>query len=171
MKILGIDPGSRKTGYGIIEHIGNRNIYVDSGCIRLGEKYPLAERLSILYEKLEEILIEFKPDCGVIEQIFFAKNAQSALTLGHVRGVILLKFSLRHLPIYEYSPLQVKQTIVGVGRATKDQVQHMVKVLLNQKQKHMKEDEADALAIAITHAHFHPYLKRQHEALELQKIK
>ncbi len=160
MKIIGIDPGSRKTGYGIIEKEGNRNQYIGSGTIHLKETLVLAERLVILDEKLAEILREFEPDCGSIETIFFSKNAKSALILGHARGVALLKLASQQLPIYEYTPLEVKQTIVGTGRASKEQVQHMVRVLLNQKQILMGEDESDALAIAITHSHFIPHLKR-----------
>ena len=152
LRILGIDPGSRKTGYGLIENTGNRIRHLASGCIRLNAKHPLSDRLSILSRELEQLIEEFRPDCGVVEKIFFAKNAQSALTLGHARGVILLKFSERNLPIHEYQTLKIKQTVVGVGRADKDQVQHMVKILLNLKNK-LQEDEADALAVAITHAH------------------
>jgi crossover junction endodeoxyribonuclease RuvC len=152
LRILGIDPGSRKTGYGLIENTGNRIRHLASGCIRLNAKHPLSDRLSILSRELEKLIEEFRPDCGVVEKIFFAKNAQSALTLGHARGVILLKFSERYLPIHEYQTLKIKQTVVGVGRADKDQVQHMVKILLNLQNK-LQEDEADALAVAITHAH------------------
>ena len=150
LRILGIDPGSRKTGYGLIENTGNRIRHLASGCIRLNAKHPLSDRLSILSRELEQLIEEFRPDCGVVEKIFFAKNAQSALTLGHARGVILLKFSERNLPIHEYQTLKIKQTVVGVGRADKNQ--HMVKILLNLQNK-LQEDEADALAVAITHAH------------------
>ena len=160
MKIIGIDPGSRKTGYGIIEKDGNRNQYISSGTIHLQEKLHLAERLVILDRKLNEILNEFKPDCGSVEAIFFSKNAKSALILGHARGVAMLKLAIHQLPIFEYTPLEVKQTLVGAGRASKNQVQHMVRILLNQKQILMEEDESDALAIAITHSHFIPILNR-----------
>ena len=159
LRILGIDPGSRKTGYGLIENTGNRIHHLASGCIRLNAKHPLSDRLSILSRELEQLIEEFRPDCGVVEKIFFAKNAQSALTLGHARGVILLKFSERNLPIHEYQTLKIKQTVVGVGRADKDQVQHMVKILLNLQNK-LQEDEADALAVAITHAHLGLSLKQ-----------
>ncbi len=152
LRILGIDPGSRKTGYGLIEHSGNRTRYLASGCIKLNLKKSLAERLHQLSTELDKLIEEFQPDCGAVEKIFFAKNAQSALTLGHARGVILLKFSERQLVVHEYQTLKVKQTVVGVGRADKNQVQHMVKILLNLQNK-LQEDEADALAVAITHAH------------------
>ena len=159
LRILGVDPGSRKTGYGLIENSGNRIRHLASGCIRLNAKHPLSDRLSMLSRELEQLIEEFRPDCGVVEKIFFAKNAQSALTLGHARGVILLKFSERHLPIHEYQALKVKQTVVGVGRADKDQIQHMVRILLN-LQNSLQEDEADALAVAITHAHLGLSLKQ-----------
>ena len=159
LRILGIDPGSRKTGYGLIENTGNRIRHLASGCIRLNAKHPLSDRLSILSRELGQLIEEFRPDCRVVEKIFFAKNAQSALTLGHARGVILLKFSERNLPIHEYQTLKIKQTVVGVGRADKDQVQHMVKILLNLQNK-LQEDEADALAVAITHAHLGLPLKQ-----------
>ena len=159
LRILGIDPGSRKTGYGLIENTGNRTRHLASGCIRLNAKHPLSDRLSMLSKELEQLIEEFRPDCGAVEKVFFAKNAQSALTLGHARGVILLKFSERHLPIHEYQALKVKQTVVGLGRADKHQVQHMVRILLN-LQNSLQEDEADALAVAITHAHLGLSLKQ-----------
>ena len=159
LRILGVDPGSRKTGYGLIENSGNRIRHLASGCIRLNAKHPLSDRLSMLSKELEQLIEEFRPDCGAVEKVFFAKNAQSALTLGHARGVILLKFSERHLPIHEYQALKVKQTVVGVGRANKDQIQHMVRILLN-LQNSLQEDEADALAVAITHAHLGLSLKQ-----------
>ena len=159
LRILGVDPGSRKTGYGLIQNSGNRIRHIASGCIRLNSKHPLSDRLSMLSRELEQLIEEFRPDCGAVEKVFFAKNAQSALTLGHARGVILLKFSERHLPIHEYQALKVKQTVVGVGRANKDQIQHMVRILLN-LQNSLQEDEADALAVAITHAHLGLSLKQ-----------
>ncbi len=152
LRILGIDPGSRKTGYGLIEHSGNRTRYLASGCIKLNLKESLAERLNQLSTELDKLIEEFQPDCGAVEKIFFAKNAQSALTLGHARGVILLKFSERQLVVHEYQTLKVKQTVVGVGRADKNQVQHMVKILLKINDS-LQEDQADALAVALTHAH------------------
>ena len=159
MKILGIDPGSRITGYGLVEHHGNSTRYLDSGCIRLPDKWKLADKLLQISNELGALIENNRPDCASIEQIFFAHNARSALILGHVRGVILLKMAETGLPIHEYHPLQVKQAVVGVGRATKDQVIHMVQILLNKRQD-FKEDEADALASAITHAHLHLTLKR-----------
>ena len=152
MRILGIDPGSRKTGYGLIEHSNNKSRHLDSGFIRLNEKETLTERLFMLSMELGKIIDRLNPNCGAIEKIFYAKNAQSALSLAHARGVILLKFSEKQLPIHEYQALKVKQTVVGAGRADKEQIKHMVKILLKINDS-LQEDQADALAIALTHAH------------------
>ena len=152
MRILGIDPGSRKTGYGLIEHSNNKSRHLDSGFIRLNEKETLTERLLMLSIELGKIIDRLNPNCGAIEKIFYAKNAQSALSLAHARGVILLKFSEKQLPIHEYQALKVKQTVVGAGRADKEQIKHMVKILLKINDS-LQEDQADALAVALTHAH------------------
>jgi crossover junction endodeoxyribonuclease RuvC len=152
MRILGIDPGSRKTGYGLIEHSNNKSRHLDSGFIRLNEKETLIDRLLILSMELEKIIDRLNPNCGAIEKIFYSKNAQSALSLAHARGVILLKFSEKQLPIHEYQALKVKQTVVGAGRADKGQIKHMVKILLKINDS-LQEDQADALAVALTHAH------------------
>ena len=152
MRILGIDPGSRKTGYGLIEHSNNKSRHLDSGFIRLNEKETLSERLLMLSIELGKIIDRLNPNCGAIEKVFYAKNAQSALSLAHARGVILLKFSEKQLPIHEYQALKVKQTVVGAGRADKGQIKHMVKILLKINDS-LQEDQADALAVALTHAH------------------
>ena len=160
MIIIGIDPGSRKTGYGIIENLNNCNRYLGSGVIVLNESTSLAKRLLILNDQLNEVIQKFRPDSGSIEAIFFAKNVKSVLILGHARGIALLQLARHQLPVYEYTPLQVKQTLVGVGRASKEQVQHMVRILVNRPHSWMSDDESDALAVAITHAHYLPHLKR-----------
>ena len=152
MRILGIDPGSRKTGYGLIEHSNNKSRHLDSGFIRLNEKETLTERLLMLSIDLGKIIDRLNPNCGAIEKIFYAKNAQSAISLAHALGVILLKFSEKQLPIHEYQALKVKQTVVGAGRADKGQIKHMVKILLKINDS-LQEDQADALAVALTHAH------------------
>lgn len=153
MMILGVDPGSHHTGYGIIEKIGSKSQYVTSGSIDLNPKDSLANRLAVLFQTLEELLTRYPVHCGVVEKIFFAKNAQSALTLGHARGVILLQLARHQFPIFEYTPLEIKQAVVGVGRASKDQVEYMVRVILNQAKRVLTPDEADALGVAITHSH------------------
>lgn len=151
MIILGIDPGSRLTGWGLLEHSNNNSAYLASGTLRLGAERPLAERLLRLAEGLEELLARHRPQACAIEQIFSAKNARSALVLGHARGVILCAMARQGVDLHEYSPTQVKQAIVGGGRASKSQIQLMVGALLARKGD-FQEDEADALAVALTHA-------------------
>jgi crossover junction endodeoxyribonuclease RuvC len=150
MLILGLDPGSRVTGWGIVRQDGARSIYVASGALHLDEEADLATRLADLSVRLDKLLRDHRPDCAAIEQIFSAKSARSALILGHARGVLLATLARARLPIHEYPPVQVKQAVTGSGRADKDQVQRMVAVLLNHRTK-MTADESDALAVALSH--------------------
>lgn len=149
--ILGIDPGSRFTGYGVIRRNGNRLAYLGSGCIHTTGDMP--QRLKIIYSGVSEIIIQFQPDAFAIEQVFMAKNADSALKLGQARGAAIVAAVNRDLPIFEYAARQAKQTVTGSGGAEKHQVQHMVRTLLNLSAI-PQSDAADALAIAITHCHF-----------------
>ena len=149
--ILGIDPGSRVTGYGIIRQVGQRLSYVSCGCIRLSCK-ELPERLHEIYVQISEIAHLHQPHEGAIEQVFMHQNAGSALKLGHARGAAIVAMAAKDMVIAEYSARQVKQAIVGYGAAGKQQVQHMVKAFLN-LQEEPQADAADALAIAICHAH------------------
>ena len=151
MKILGIDPGSRRTGWGVVRRQGNRHEHVASGTFHLNESAPLHERLLTLDRALEALLAEHTVDAAALEQIFSAKNARSALVLGHARGVILAAVARRGIAIAEYTPSEVKQAVVGSGRADKQQVARMVAVLLNHREP-LQEDQADALAVALTHA-------------------
>ena len=160
MKILGIDPGSRRTGYGLIEANPQHNRYLSSGCIRLPESKSLAERLVLLGDTLGDLIQQWQPDCGVVEEVFFAKHPRSALVLGHVRGVVLLELGRRQVRLHEYAPRQVKQSLVGTGSAQKEQIQHMVRMLLNLRSCPLQEDEADALAVSLTHAHILPLQQR-----------
>lgn len=152
MKILGIDPGSRATGYGLIRLEGNRLHHIDNGVIRPHEKAGLAHRLLHIHQQLQIVISQYAPDCSAVEQIFMAKNAQSALKLGHARGVAILAAASAELEVAEYTPLQVKSAVVGYGRASKSQVQQMVKALLKLPEI-AQEDASDALAVAICHAH------------------
>lgn len=152
MRILGIDPGSRATGYGLIEKEGNRLIHIDNGVIRPPAKAELPERLLSIFSDLNTIISEYAPQYSAIEQVFMSKNAQSALKLGQARGAALLAMASAGLEIGEYSPMQVKSAVVGYGRAAKSQVQQMVKALLNLPEI-AQEDASDALAVAICHAH------------------
>lgn len=151
MRILGIDPGTGITGYGIIDVEGNRLRHVDNGIIRTRSSDSLPFRLKAIYDGLTAILREFSPQAVAVEQVFLAKNPQSALTLGHARGTAVLSAINLDLEVHEYSALQVKSAVVGYGHAAKPQVQQMVKVLLNLPEV-AQEDAADALAVAICHA-------------------
>lgn len=154
MRILGIDPGSRATGYGLIEQQGNRLIHLDNGAIFTQSGDELALRLQKIYQELERLIKEYRPEAVAVEQVFMAKNPSSALKLGHARGVALLAGVNANLPVAEYSALQVKSAVVGYGRAAKTQVQQMTRTLLKLPEI-AQEDAADALAVAICHAHSH----------------
>ncbi|HKJ04892.1 MAG TPA: crossover junction endodeoxyribonuclease RuvC [Geopsychrobacteraceae bacterium] len=154
MRILGIDPGSRVTGYGLIQQQGNRLIHLDNGAIFTRSDDELAVRLQRIYRELIRLIAEFHPEAVAVEQVFMAKNPASALKLGHARGVALLAGIEAELPVSEYSALQVKSAVVGYGRAAKQQVQQMTRTLLNLPEI-AQEDAADALAVAICHAHSH----------------
>lgn len=156
--ILGVDPGSRITGYGVIRREGGKTEYLDSGCIRMGER-PMAERLQIIYSGLSEIVATYRPAEFAIEQVFLARNADSALKLGHARGVAILVAANSGLPVFEYSARQVKQAVVGKGSAEKHQVGHMVQVILALSRK-PQTDAADALAIALCHANMQQSVSR-----------
>ena len=152
MKILGIDPGSRITGYGIVDQQGNRLIHVDNGAIHTDSHKDFPMRLQKIYRGLTRIIEDFQPDAVAVENIFFATNVQSALKLGQARGAAIVAGVNAGLPVFEYTALQVKQAVVGHGRASKDQVQKMLKVLLHLPEV-AQEDASDALAVAICHAH------------------
>lgn len=154
MRILGIDPGSKATGYGFIEQQGNRLIHLDNGAIFTSSSDALADRLQIIYKELCRLIAQHHPDAVAVEQVFMARNPASALKLGHARGVALLAGINAGLPVAEYSALQVKSAVVGYGRAGKNQVQQMTRTLLNLPEI-AQEDAADALAVAICHAHSH----------------
>ena len=150
MLILGLDPGSRVTGWGLVRQDGPRSVYVASGAWKLDEHATLPTRLADLTSRLDALLAAHHPGQVALEQIFSAKSARSALVLGHARGAILATLARAHLAIAEYTPTQVKQAVTGSGRADKGQVQRMVAVLLNHRAK-MSEDESDALGVALTH--------------------
>ncbi len=147
--ILGIDPGSRVTGYGVIRQVGRQLSYLGSGCIRT-KVDDLPSRLKLIYAGVTEIITQFQPDYFAIEQVFMAKNADSALKLGQARGVAIVAAVNQELPVFEYAARQVKQTVVGIGSAEKSQVQHMVRTLLKLP-ANPQADAADALAIAMIH--------------------
>ncbi|MAS26583.1 MAG: crossover junction endodeoxyribonuclease RuvC [Oceanospirillaceae bacterium] len=151
MIILGIDPGSRLTGFGVIRRIGQKTEYIVSGCIRTGEG-ELPARLKKIFDGVTELIETYQPQEFAIEQVFMGKNADSALKLGQARGVAILAAVNHGLPVAEYAPRTIKQAVVGKGGADKEQVQHMVQYMLKLPGK-PQADAADALAIAICHAH------------------
>lgn len=151
-RILGIDPGSRYTGYGVIEVAGNKSRYLACGRINatVGE---MPERLLKILQGLGGIIAEYQPQEVALEEVFVNKNVSSALVLGQARGAAICAVAQAGLPLAEYAATQVKLALVGNGRAEKEQVQHMVKVLLNLRELAMAVDASDALAVALTHAH------------------
>ena len=151
-RVLGIDCGSNATGYGVIDTDGRASAMIASGVIRPRARSAFPERLRYISESLRELIQSFAPAEVAIEGVFHSVNARSALQLGHVRGVALLIAADAGLPIHEYSPLEVKSSVVGYGRAEKSQVQEMVKLLLRLAER-PPEDAADALAVALCHAH------------------
>jgi len=152
MTFLGIDPGTTITGYGVIRENQGQLCLVDYGCIYT--KGSLGDKFKKIYSELEKVLKTYKPQAVAIEKLFFCKNIKTAIDVGQARGVILLQIAMHGLPICELTPLQVKQAVTGDGRATKEQVQKMVKILLNLKNLPKPDDAADALALAISCAAF-----------------
>lgn len=159
IRIIGIDPGLRRMGWGVIQCVGNRLSFVAAGTVRAQLDGELAHRLVTLHHGLTEIVSGFAPDEAAVEQTFVNKDAGATLKLGHARGIALLVPALAGLSVAEYAPNAIKKTIVGAGQADKDQIRMMVKVLLP-KAEFDTDDAADALAIAICHAHHRVALKR-----------
>jgi crossover junction endodeoxyribonuclease RuvC len=156
---MGIDPGSRLMGIGIIDSDGRYNKHVYSDTLKLDGNSPLPERLGVIFTEVKRIIQLYSPDEFAIENVFMAKNAASALKLGQARGAAICSAVTSSLQVAEYSPKEIKQSVVGIGAADKIQVQHMVKILLNLQGK-LQADAADALAIALCHAHIGALNKR-----------
>ena len=153
MKILGIDPGFAIVGCGIVDYTGNKFTVIDHMAVTTQAGLPLAQRLKTIYEDMSSIIDRYKPDAVAVEELFFNTNITTAIAVGQARGVILLAAVNCGVEIFEYTPLQVKQAVVGYGRAEKGQVQQMVKMILNLKEIPKPDDVADGLALAICHAH------------------
>lgn len=151
-RIVGIDPGLRVTGFGVIEKHGNELVYVASGCVRSNDRLSLPERIRTLFAGISEIIATYGPDQAAVEKVFVNVNPQSTLLLGQARGAALSALVHAGLPVAEYTALQVKQAVVGQGKAAKGQVQHMV-IRLLELPGAPNADAADALACAICHAH------------------
>ncbi len=153
MRVLGIDPGTAITGYGVIEGEGDSLVVTTYGAVTTPASQPLAQRLQHIYRELRALIAEWHPDSAAVEELFFSKNARTALSVGHARGVALLALTEAGLPIQEYKPAEVKQAVAGYGNAPKQQVQGMVQLLLNLDEMPRPDDAADALAVAICHFH------------------
>ena len=151
MRVIGIDPGLALMGFGVVESDGYRFKMLDYGVIETPAHTEDADRLLALWHGLNELFEKYKPDAVGVEELFFNKNVKTAIAVGQARGVALLAVRNCGIPLYEYTPLQVKQAVVGYGRAEKMQIQMMVKTLLNLKEVPKPDDAADALAVAITH--------------------
>jgi len=153
MRIIGIDPGTATTGFGVIESSRGRLVFVDAGVITTPAGQPMPERLVTLHTELAQVLADARPDQSAVEQLFFATNVTTAISVGQARGVILLALAEAGLIPAEYTPMQIKQAVTGYGGAKKPQMQAMVQTLLALPQIPRPDDAADALGIAITHAH------------------
>lgn len=159
MIILGIDPGYAITGYGVIEYTGNHFKLITSGAVETKAGVPLPQRLAKIYDDVSMLIDEYKPDAISIEELFYHSNAKTVIGVAQGRGNVLTVAAKKNIPIYEYTPLQVKQAVVGYGRADKKQVQMMVKALLKLDNIPKLDDTTDAMAIAICHAHSSRFAK------------
>jgi crossover junction endodeoxyribonuclease RuvC len=156
VRVFGIDPGSERTGYGCVETDGSRHRIVVCGAISSPALASFPDKLHRIHSQLTIILAECRPACVAIENVFYSVNARSALKLGHARGVAMLAAVEAGVPVFEYTPAEIKRAVVGYGRADKPQVQHMIKLLLGLAEVPSPHDAADALAVAICHVHAMP---------------
>ena len=159
MRVLGIDCGSRVTGYGVIDSDGGECCMVRCGAIKTKSSDPLPNRLRSIHNAIVEIIRDLEPEAAAFESLFYATNVQSALKLGYVRGVSMFAAAEANLPVFEYSPLEVKSAVTGYGRAEKNQVQQMVRALLKLEASPEPYDASDALAVAICHVHTNRFHK------------
>ncbi len=159
MRIIGIDPGYAITGFAVVDYNGNHFDLVKSGAIETKAGVPLPVRLTKIYDDMQLLVSEYKPDAISIEELFFNRNTTTAIGVAQGRGAVLIVAAKNNVPIYEYTPLQVKQGVVGYGRADKKQVQMMVKTILNLEKVPKLDDTTDAIAIAICHAHSYRFAK------------
>ena len=160
-KILGIDPGTGIMGWGLIEKIGPNIKPLSYGCVRTESKYAMPDRLNLIFNEINAIIKKEKPDEVAVESLFFFKNQKTVITVAQARGVAIVCAKIAKLPVFEYTPLQVKQALTGYGRADKNQIQQMVKITCKLKECPKPDDAADALAVAITHAQTNSKIKNQ----------
>lgn len=167
MRILGIDPGYGRTGYGVIETDGNRLRPLEFGLIETDSQLSMEKRLLQLYDALLQIIDRRQPDSLAVEELFFSRNVTTGIGVSQARGVVLLAAAQSGLPVFEYKPVQVKQAIAGYGKAEKKQIQEMVRVFLSLPNVPKPDDVADALAVAITHAHTAPFQAKVERKIDL----
>ena len=153
IKILGIDPGFAIVGYGVVDYAGNKFAVQDYGAVTTDSKENIFVRFKQIYDEVSQIVERAKPDCMAIEELFFNTNSKTAIAVAEARGILILSAMNAGVPVFEYTPLQVKQAVTGYGRAEKGQVQQMIKLLLNLEKVPKPDDVADALAIAVCCAH------------------
>jgi crossover junction endodeoxyribonuclease RuvC len=153
VKVFGIDPGSRRTGYGCVDSDGSRHRLIACGTITAPRDASLPNKLRAIHDRLDALIAKHRPDCVAVEDVFYARNVRSALVLGHARGVALLAATRAGVPVVTYTPAEIKHAVVGYGRAEKRQVQGMVRLLLGLDAPLSPHDVADALAVAICHLH------------------
>ncbi len=158
-RIIGIDPGLATTGVSILDIKGSKYMPVYSGCIITSKNDKMSTRLENIFNELTLLIKKFEPDCLAIEELFFSSNAKTAISVGHARGVLMLAGSINDLKIYEYTPLEIKQAVVGYGRATKKQIKYMLKIILNTEDGFFpnKDDAWDAMAVSLCHANNHKF--------------
>ena len=154
MKIIGIDPGYAILGWGVLKYNGNKFLTIDYGAITTNSKVKFSSRLEIIYNELKEILKIYKPNYMAIEKLFFSANKKTAIDVAQARGVVVLTAKTENISVFEYTPVEVKNSITGYGRCSKKQVMDMVKAILNLKILPKPDDVADALALAVAHAHY-----------------
>lgn len=153
MRILGIDPGIATVGFGVVDYKNNKFKTIDYGAVLSPANTDMTQRLKMIYDDMSYIIERYNPDQVAIELLFFNTNVKTAINVGQARGVLILTAANKNIPVYEYTPLQVKQAVVGYGRAEKAQVQYMTKAILSLKEVPKPDDAADALALAVCHAH------------------
>ncbi len=160
MVVLGIDPGTARMGWGVVEKNNGNPKYLQCGCLKTAKNNKPEQRLETLYNGLRQLVKQFEPDALAVEGLYFSQNVKTALSVGQAKGIVLLAAAQFHLPIFEYTPLQIKQALTGYGRATKKQIQAMVVQELNLDKVPQPDDAADGLAIALTHCYTSEYSRR-----------
>ncbi len=153
MRILGVDPGTLALGYGIIEKKGQAMRVLDYGCLKMTSRQAFPARLKAIYDEISRLVVTFKPDQFAVESLFYAKNPKVAIKMGHARGVVIVAAANQNIPTSEYAPREIKQSVVGNGGASKEQVQRMLKQILGLPEVPEPLDASDALAVAVCHLH------------------